>query len=374
MYYRIAEVTLRSQISLPSFNAFICEKAKPDVTLETAEEVPPAGGGEIICGRIAVRKVADGWFFHAKENDRFGMLVSDDYKRLRLLQQEKRSITFNEMWYIRIALECLLIHRGYVSLHAACVDLDGEAFAFSGPSGIGKSTRANVWINTFGAELISGDRPMIRTDRPEAFGVPWDGKEHCFRNAHFPLSVICDVRRSDSVYVRKMTFAQKRRLLMQQCFLPMWDTDTAAIQIMNIVRLASRAKIVRVFCGPREDDMKALRQALEFRQECKEAAGLKAKSGFILRDIAGEHILMPIDDNISKYNGVVLLNDVSAFLWKKLEHPVSRDDLLTALLDQYRVDEATAANDLDQLLEKLRSFDVIEDESSDCVAGDLPVE
>ena len=110
--------------------------------------------------------------------------------------------------------------------------------------------------------------------------------------------------------------------------------------------------------------MKALRQALELRQEYKEAKDLKAKSGFILRDIMGEHMLMPIGDNISKYNGVVLLNDVSAFLWKKLEHPVSRDDLLAALLDQYRVDEATAANDLDLLLEKLRSFDVIEDELS----------
>ena len=132
--------------------------------------------------------------------------------------------------------------------------------------------------------------------------------------------------------------------------------------MMNIARLASRAKIMRVFCGPREDDMRALRQALEFRQECKEAADLKAKSGFILRDIMGEYMLMPVGDNINKYNGVVLLNDVSAFIWKKLENPVSRDDLLAALLDQYRIDEATAANDLDLLLERLRGFDVIEDE------------
>ena len=108
--------------------------------------------------------------------------------------------------------------------------------------------------------------------------------------------------------------------------------------------------------------MKALRQALELQQECTEATDLKAKSGFILRDIMGEYMLMPVGDNISRYNGVVVLNDVSAFLWKKLEHPVSRDDLLAALLDQYEVDEATAAKDLDLLLEKLRSLDVIEDE------------
>ena len=53
-------MTLRSQITLPSFKAFICEKAKPDVTLETTEEAPSAGGEEIICSRIAVRKAADG--------------------------------------------------------------------------------------------------------------------------------------------------------------------------------------------------------------------------------------------------------------------------------------------------------------------------
>ena len=161
MYYRIAEVTLHSQISLPSFKAFICEKAEPDVTLEITEEAPPAGGEEIICGRVAVRKEAGGWFFHARENDRSGMLVSDDYRRLRLLREKTRTVTFNEALYIRIALECLLIHRGYVSLHAACVDLDGEAYAFSGPSGMGKPTRADVWMKIFGAERISGDRPLI---------------------------------------------------------------------------------------------------------------------------------------------------------------------------------------------------------------------
>ena len=29
-----------------------------------------------------------------------------------------------------------------------------------------------------------------------------------------------------------------------------------------------------------------------------------------------------------KFNGTVLLNDVSAFVWEKLQNPVSRDDLL----------------------------------------------
>lgn len=362
MFYRIAEVTLNSQIILPSFAAFSCEAAEADVSLEITCKAPPEGGDEISCAGLAVRRIGGGWFFHAEGHDESGMVASGDYTRLQLINCGDRAVSGQDEWYIRVALECLLIHRGYVSLHAACVELDGEAIAFSGPSGMGKSTRAGRWVDTFGARLVSGDRPLLRADGSEVFGVPWDGKESCFRNLRLPLKAICEVRRSASVYVRKMTFEQRRRLLLRQCFLPMWDTDTAAVQLFNIVRLASRARIVRIFCGPGKDDAKALKQALYSQQECKEASDVKAKAGFILRHIMDEYMLMPTGENISKFNGTVLLNGVSAFLWEKLQSPVSREDLLTALLDEYEVDEATAVRDLDTLLEKLRDYGVIEDD------------
>ncbi len=362
MHYRIAGVMLDSQVSLPSFSAFLCDPADADARLEITDEMPPAGRDIVVHDGFVARRLEDGWFFHVKGSTESGLLVSGDYSRLRLTRRDIRNVNSQEEWYIRVALECLLVHRGYVSVHAACVELDGEAIAFSAPSGIGKSTRAGAWVDTFGATLVSGDRPLLRANNPEAYGVPWDGKEGCFRNAHFPLKVICEVRRSASVYVRKMTLKQRRRFLMQQCFMPMWDTDTAAVQFINISRLASRARIVRVFCGPGTDHAKALREALDKQQECEEALDMKAKSGFVLRHVVGEYILIPTGENIGTFNGTVLLNDVSAFLWEKLQSPICREDLLTAMLDQYQVDEATAARDLDALLEKLRSYSLIEDE------------
>ena len=361
MHYKIADVILCSQISLPSFSAFLCEPADADVTLGITEEPPPAGQDTVIRAGFVVRTLADGWYFHTGANIDVGLRIGGDYTELKLMRRESRDTTEPEEWFVRVALECLLIRRGYLSLHAACVELDGEAIAFSGPSGIGKSSRAGAWVNALGAALVSGDRPLIRIRAPEAFGVPWDGKEGCFRSVHYPLKAICEVRRSNSVYVRRMTAEQRRRFLMQQCFVPMWDTDTAAVQIMNIARFVSRARIVRVFCGPGTDDAKALRQILDQNKEYTEAPEMKAKKGFILRQIADENILMPIGDTIAKFDGTVLLNDVSAFIWKKLQTPVAREDLLIAILDEYDVDEATAAADLDTLLEKFRSYGVIED-------------
>ena len=89
---------------------------------------------------------------------------------------------------------------------------------------------------------------------------------------------------------------------------------------------------------------------------------MKAKPGFVLRNVVDEYILMPTGDNIGKFNGTVLLNEVSAFVWEKLQNPLSKDDLLRAVLDEFEVEKVVASKDLDALLETLRSYDVIEDD------------
>ena len=89
---------------------------------------------------------------------------------------------------------------------------------------------------------------------------------------------------------------------------------------------------------------------------------MKAKTGFVLRNVVDEFILMPTGDNIGTFNGTVLLNEVSAFVWEKLQNPMSREDLLKAILDEFEIDRATASADLDALLETLRGYGVIEDD------------
>ena len=87
---------------------------------------------------------------------------------------------------------------------------------------------------------------------------------------------------------------------------------------------------------------------------------MKIKKGFVLRNVMDEYIVMPTGDNIAKFDGSVVLNEVSAFIYKLLENPVCRDDLLTAVLNEYNVDESTASTDLDALLNKLAEMGVLE--------------
>ena len=360
-YYKIAGLVLQSESALQSYSQFACDPAEATVTLIRTDEVPPPGP-EIASRMVIHRKIPGGWLFHPMESDRVGIITSNDYKELKSLSSEGTVIQGVSEWYIRIALECALARMGCVSLHAAAVEVNGEAYAFTGPSGIGKSTRAGAWKEALGAELINGDRPLIDVRKLELYGVPWDGKEMCFRNVHYPLKAVCEVRRSDSVYIRNMSFAQRRKLLMRQCFMPMWDSETAAIQMANIARLAAQGEMVRTFSGPTTEDVRVLYSALQEHQYLKEEPDMKAKPGFILRNVVDEYILMPTGDNIGQFNGTVLLNEVSAFVWEKLQNPVSKEDLLKAILDEFEVQRSVASADLDVLLETLRGYGVIEDD------------
>lgn len=358
-YYRIDTVVLRSAVELKSFEAFACDPADADVTIGRTDELPPEGEG-INTGSVIIRTSGQGWIFQPAAGTGTFLYVSHDYTKLRLASSGKPYGAMMSEMLVRMALECLLARRGYVSVHSACIAVDGKAVAFCGPSGVGKSTRASAWIEAFGAELISGDRPLIHVKRREVFGVPWDGKEKCFRNVSCPLRGIYEVRRSATTYVREMSFEQRRRLLLRQCFIPMWDTETAAIQMMNISRLASGAEMYRVFGGPTADDARALRDLLDQQKYLKEEKDMKVKEGFVLRNIADEYILMPVGDNIRHFNGTLLMNEVSAFIWEKLQNPMTSSDLLTAILEEFDVDEATASADLDTVLKELKDYDVIE--------------
>ena len=359
-YYKVAELAINSEYRLPCFEAFACDENNGDILIEKTKELPPKGS-DLKSGSIVHRSLSNGWFFHEEGNDKAGIYVNRDYSHIKVLGATGDIVIGMMEWYVRIAIECLLARKGYVSLHAAAVEVKGEAFAFSAPSGVGKSTRAEAWIKELDAKLINGDRPLIDVRHGVLYGVPWDGKEHCFRNVNYPIKTICEVRRSDSVYVRKMTFAQRRKLLMRQSFLPMWDTETAAIQMVNISRLATSVDIVRIFCGPTTDDARKLYDEIQKNNYLEEKKDMVAKQGFILRNVVDEHILMPTGDNIGKFNGTVLLNDVAAFVWEKLQNPLSKEDLLKAVLDEFEVEENAAEADLDALLAQLKEYDVVEE-------------
>ena len=85
---------------------------------------------------------------------------------------------------------------------------------------------------------------------------------------------------------------------------------------------------------------------------------MKLKDGFILRDVAGEHVVIPTGDALD-LNMMITLNETGCTLWKRLEQEAEPADLTAALLAEYDVDEATAAAAVEQFVAKLKEHDFL---------------
>lgn len=329
------------------------------------------GAVEVVNNLAEVRicRTEDGrWLYCQNKGNAIPYVIaSEDYQNIAgyvyaLTKEEKEGPILR--FLVRTAFECRFCYEGIISLHAACVEKDGFAVAFTGQSGLGKSTRAKAWVDALGAEWISGDRPAVRLEKngSTACGVPWDGKEQIFRNVERPMKAVMEVRRSSCTYLRRLSQEQARKLLMQQSFIPMWDTDAAVMALANVRQFIRKTPVYRVFCGPDGDSAAEIYDILFHHPERirEEAEEMKVKDGFVLRNVVDEFIVMPTGDNIAKFDGAVVLNEVSAFVFEQLKHPVSKEDLLLAMLAEFDVDEETARKDLDDLIEKFQSMDLIE--------------
>lgn len=83
------------------------------------------------------------------------------------------------------------------------------------------------------------------------------------------------------------------------------------------------------------------------------------KGTYILRDVAGNHVVVPVGRSVADFNGMITLNETGAFLWKQLSEEVEREELIARLTAEYDVTPAQAADDVDAFLQKLRDNDFL---------------
>lgn len=98
-----------------------------------------------------------------------------------------------------VGLESILSERNRFILHCSFIEVGSKAVLFSGSSGIGKSTRADLWVKNAGARLINGDKAVIREDNGKfyASGLPVAGSSGVFIHETAEIAAIVFLSRSD---------------------------------------------------------------------------------------------------------------------------------------------------------------------------------
>ena len=87
---------------------------------------------------------------------------------------------------------------------------------------------------------------------------------------------------------------------------------------------------------------------------------MKLKPNFELRDVCGEQVVIPCGIENVNFDSIIHLNETGAFLFKLLQQGAEREDLVSALLEEYDVAPDRAAKDVDVFIQKVRDADVLE--------------
>ncbi len=105
---------------------------------------------------------------------------------------------------------------GVFLMHASVIEVNGYAYAFTAPSGTGKSTHTSLWLkNIEGARVLNGDKPLLRIEEDgtvTAFGTPWNGKENWGENISAPLRAVCFLERSEE---NRICRAEENEIIMR---------------------------------------------------------------------------------------------------------------------------------------------------------------
>jgi hypothetical protein len=86
---------------------------------------------------------------------------------------------------------------------------------------------------------------------------------------------------------------------------------------------------------------------------------MKVKEGYMLREVAGNSVVVAVGKATLDFNGLITLNSTGTFLWKLLEQETSEEALVIAILDDYEIDESTARIDIASFIDKLKGADLL---------------
>ncbi|MGN1307647.1 MAG: PqqD family protein [Faecousia sp.] len=86
---------------------------------------------------------------------------------------------------------------------------------------------------------------------------------------------------------------------------------------------------------------------------------MKIKLEFVLREIAGDILLVPVGKAALDLNGMLTLNEVGAEIWKMLPEVESEEEIVERLLQDYEVEPAQVREDVSAFLNRLRTLGIL---------------
>lgn len=80
---------------------------------------------------------------------------------------------------------------------------------------------------------------------------------------------------------------------------------------------------------------------------------MKLEKEFVLREIAGDYVIIPVGKTVIEFNGLITVNEVGVSIWNMLQNEITFDQIVQGILNEYEVEESVAREDIREFLDQL---------------------
>lgn len=193
--------------------------------------------------------------FPRKDGECFIRVIPADRNhtcRLFVPQSLADKFCVNANWVLFLMPERLLLPYQRIMLHASAVIHDGCAILFTAPSGTGKSTQANLWVEHLGAEIINGDKVILSADgnRPVAYGGPVAGTSRIFRDLWAPVRAIVYLHQGKTNHAERLDRRHAFMALYSQAIKSADDPDFNSDLLPLLTNVTECVPVLDYACLP----------------------------------------------------------------------------------------------------------------------------
>ena len=168
-------------------------------------------------------------------------------------------------FFSTVGMHSKLLQKGAPVLHASYIDWNGRAILFSAPSQTGKSTQADLWKKYAGAEIINGDRALLRRRNGiwHAFGYPCCGSSQICVNRTLPLAAIVMLAQGPENRIESLSMGEKIRMLVSGTELYRWEDREMDMAFHLAEQIAQDVPMIRLVCRPDKEAVHVLQRFLK---------------------------------------------------------------------------------------------------------------
>lgn len=156
------------------------------------------------------------------------------------------------------------VQRHMIQIHSSMIDYCGKGLLFLGPSGIGKTTMAELWNQYRDALIINGDMNFVQDTGDEfiGWGTPWHGSSPYCENTSVPIQALIILRQASENYIRELSGFEKVQLVSNNIIYPTWLENGMELCLETLNHLLTKLPVYELSCRPDEDAVKLTEETI----------------------------------------------------------------------------------------------------------------